>query len=66
MVEEDQAVRIPPTSAHCRVTIHGSLPRDPEAVESRENGTKPIICRARDTPCPRRVGEWPPVSHEHR
>ena len=48
MIEEDQAICIPPGPAYLSITIYGGLAGQPEAVESRKNTAKPVVCRWRD------------------
>ena len=65
MIEEDQTIRIPPGPAQLGVAIYGSLPGQPEAVQSRKDGTKPVICCGRDAVNPSRIGKWLPVLLAH-
>lgn len=65
MIEEYQAISIPPCSAWLGVEIYGGLAGQPEAVQSRKDGTKPVVCRGRDAVNPSRVGKWLAVLQRH-
>ena len=65
MIEEDQAICIPPDPAYLSIAIYGSLAGQPEAVESRKDAAKPVVCRWRDAVNPSRVGKRLPVLLAH-
>ena len=65
MIEEDQAICIPPSTAQLGVAIYGSLTGQPKAVQRRKDGPKPVVCCGCDAVNSSRVGNWLTISPTH-